>query len=407
MSRTTRLLAGLALLLGATDARALFHLANLDEIASGFGGDTNAQYVEIRMLGFNQNLVAHSRLTAFSCDGSTHTVLIDNLPANVCNQGNGVRWTMGTAAWAAATGVNPDFLWDPVTDGSLPTPCGTVCWGAPPTSPLPPNPPTWDAGDPSCYVYCVAYGNATPPPLPGSPCLPSATIEPTALPPGDGNANSLMRVGANLALAAATPTNNGPQSCTTSTTTTTTTTTGPSTTTTTLPKSKCSSKEIAAGGKKAGGKAKCHAKAAGKGIAVDAACLTKEETKFSTAFGKATAQGDCVTAATAPSVEAIVDAFVADLADEATGGSTAKSKCASKQIAAGGKKAADKAKCHAKALNKGLAVDAACLTKAEGKFATAFTKALSQGDCLTATTAGAIEAAVDAFIADVRAAIAP
>src|SRR5207249_2618743 len=51
--------------------------------------------------------------------------------------------------------------------------------------------------------------------------------------------------------------------------------------------STCDSKKIKASGRKASSKAKCHAKAAKRGTAVDNICLSKAETKFSKSISKA------------------------------------------------------------------------------------------------------------------------
>src|SRR3989449_11645416 len=109
MSRIAVVLAILLAVLVPVPGQAVYHIANIDEIMSGLGGDPNAQYVEIKMLLGGQGNVAHSRLTAFSCNGSTHTILLE-VPDNVCPAIAGGRWTMGTTSWAAATGVTPDFI---------------------------------------------------------------------------------------------------------------------------------------------------------------------------------------------------------------------------------------------------------------------------------------------------------
>ena len=108
MSRTAVVLAILVVLV-PVPGQAIFHISNIDEIMSGMGGDSTAQYVEIRMLQAGQGTVAHSRLTAFSCNGSTHAILLE-VPNDVCPANTNGRWTMGTASWAAATGVAPDFI---------------------------------------------------------------------------------------------------------------------------------------------------------------------------------------------------------------------------------------------------------------------------------------------------------
>ena len=107
--------------------QAVFHFADIDEIMSGMGGDPTAQYVEIRMLLDVQGSVAHSRLTAFSCDGGTHTILLE-VPNNVCPANMNGRWTMGTMSWATATGVTPDFIFP--ASPAFGNACGMICWGA-------------------------------------------------------------------------------------------------------------------------------------------------------------------------------------------------------------------------------------------------------------------------------------
>ena len=206
-ARVVVLLASLLVLLRAATSWATFHLSTIDEVMSGLNGDPTAQYVEIKMLAGGQTAVSHARLTAFNCDGSMINVLLE-VPRDICNGGAGLRWSAGTASWATATGVIPDF---PLPPGIF-TPCGQVCWGAPGI--FPPNPPTWDASNPANYVDCVAYGGYAGPRQTGDAAA-------TTLAPGDGTM-SLQRMAdtgndlADFALAPRTPENNG---CATTTTT--------------------------------------------------------------------------------------------------------------------------------------------------------------------------------------------
>jgi len=82
------------------------------------------------------------------------------------------------------------------------------------------------------------------------------------------------------------------------------------------PDEKCTAIKLKATGKKAFEKAKCHQKAVLKATTVDAGCLLKAETKFTTAIGKADSTGTCV--GTATSLEAMVDAFVTAMVESAT-----------------------------------------------------------------------------------------
>src|SRR5262245_59513487 len=56
---------------------------------------------------------------------------------------------------------------------------------------------------------------------------------------------------------------------------------------------KCAASKLDATGKKANAKLKCHAKAAGGGLAVDSECLDKARAKFMAAFAKADDKGGC------------------------------------------------------------------------------------------------------------------
>jgi hypothetical protein len=391
-------------------ARALFHIAHVHEVMSGAGGDPSVQYVEIRMAAGGQNVTGNTRLTAFNCDGSTATVLL-LVPSNVASAMTDDRFIMATTSFAAEAGITPDFTWDPNVTGNMPTACGMVCWGAPGIAP---PAPTWNASDPNQYVDCVAYGPYTGTTKTsthdGTP--PSGT--PTTLTPGDGTF-SLTRTafGGNnatdFALACPTPENNAGSigsfgACSPPTTTTTTTST-------TLPPpapSKCTSAKFKEAGKKAAGKTKCRSKAVGKGEAVDAACLTKAEGKFSAGWTKAEGKGDCATTGDVATIEAKVDAFLADLVTELTGGNPGPSKCTGAKLKVAGKKAASKTKCLSKAAAKALPVDGACISKAEGKFSAGWTKAEGKGDCLAPTgDVAAIEGKVDAFLDDLDSELLP
>jgi hypothetical protein len=71
--------------------------------------------------------------------------------------------------------------------------------------------------------------------------------------------------------------------------------------------------KVAAAGAKA--KAACYAKAAESGSPVDATCLAIAEEKLAKKWVRATVKGDCATNADAADAQAVVDAFIAALAD--------------------------------------------------------------------------------------------
>jgi hypothetical protein len=218
MKRLAVAVAFAAVVVTASPARALFHIAVIDEVMIGVNGDPHAQYVEIRMLFAAQTSVEHTVLAFFACDGGAVSTQIDGLPGNISHGGNGVRWSMGTDAFATATGVTPDFTFQPISNNGMISyvPCGMVCWGAPSMSLLPPpDPDSWMHSDPDNYVDCVAFGGYS-----GNTKTTSGT--PTALMPGDGSM-SLTRIGstgnnlADFALEPPTPTNNTLSQVTTTT----------------------------------------------------------------------------------------------------------------------------------------------------------------------------------------------
>jgi hypothetical protein len=140
----------------APSAHAAFHLAVIDEVMTSYGGDSNVQFVEIRMLASGQSFVQDSVLGAFDASGSyLGDVLV--VPANISNSGAGVRWLMGTSQFQTASGLSPDF----VMPAGLPTGGGMVCWGAPGVTT--PAPGSWDHTNPANYVDCVAYGTYSGP----------------------------------------------------------------------------------------------------------------------------------------------------------------------------------------------------------------------------------------------------
>jgi len=81
--------------------------------------------------------------------------------------------------------------------------------------------------------------------------------------------------------------------------------------------------------------------------------------------------------------------------------------CAAAKQKAAAKKLSDKVKCHGKAIKKGIAVDPACLTKAETKFETSFAKAEGKGGCVTEGDVDAIEQLIDDTLAQLLGALPP
>src|SRR5882724_4752541 len=166
--------------------------------------------------------------------------------------------------------------------------------------------------------------------------------------------------------------------------------------------SKCASAKIKATGKKASARAKCYAKAVAKGETVSTDCLDTASSKFGSGFSKAETKADChAPTGDSGTIESKVDAFVDNVRDIVNSSAAGPNRCDSKKIQAAGKKAGIKAKCHAKAVSKGVPVDSTCLANAEMKFSASISKAETAGpNCTHSGQTNTLESAVDAFIND-------
>ncbi len=134
-------------------SNALFHIAVIDEVMTSYGGDSDVQFVEVRMLAGSQTFVEDSVFAAFDINANYIADLLV-VPSNIPNGGVDTRWIIGTAEFMAASGVVPDFMFP---TGILPTGGGMVCFGGGPGVIIPAA-PTWTRSDFANYVDCVAYG---------------------------------------------------------------------------------------------------------------------------------------------------------------------------------------------------------------------------------------------------------
>jgi hypothetical protein len=258
MRRLLPALLAASMTLSPGPAHGLFHLAEIHEVMTSYGGDPTVQFVEIRMLAASQQFVFDTVLGAFDASGAyVGDVLV--VPGNVAMNATNVRWIMGTASFAAASGLTPDFT---MPAGMIPTAGGMICWGAPGI--IAPSSATWDHAlvrscsndgfvpcttDADCtpgfcqlnYVDCLAYGTYAGPTnsLTGTP-TPLDAVGHALVRTASGNDNALTFAcgdpatptrndGASASMPATTPC---PGGTTTTTSTSTATTTS---TTTTLP----------------------------------------------------------------------------------------------------------------------------------------------------------------------------
>jgi cysteine-rich repeat protein len=151
--KAIRTIAACALVLTASQAHALFHLAHIERILTGLDGTTDVQFVQIEMDEAGQQLVSGSKLIAFDAGGDfSHVVLVLN--KNVSKGGAGVSFLMASENFEEATGMAPDFVFSSDEGNGLPAQSGMVCWGKPD-----------DETDPNDddMVDCISYGNYTGP----------------------------------------------------------------------------------------------------------------------------------------------------------------------------------------------------------------------------------------------------
>jgi hypothetical protein len=135
-------------------------------------------------------------------------------------------------------------------------------------------------------------------------------------------------------------------------------------------KTTCLGSKLQAIAKKETSKLACHAKVAQKSdpSTLDA-CLAKAEAKFTKAFLKAEAAGQC--SGVAATCECLVDRCVSAIRKQLPDAG----KCEAARLNATAKKVKSILGCNAKAAAMNLAVDADCVQKAKDKFAHAFAKA--------------------------------
>jgi hypothetical protein len=178
------------------------------------------------------------------------------------------------------------------------------------------------------------------------------------------------------------------------------------------PAQKCAAAKLKAAAKKADSKAKCTVKTK-FATPADPTCLSKAEQAFVKAFTKAEAPGTCKAngdaATIETSVDTLTDALVQALQPSPVATKeTPAQKCAVAKLNAARKKAVAKTTCQIKNLSlPNVSLLNFCLSTAEGKFDTAFTKAEAPGACTANGDAVAIEILVDTFVGAAAAALVP
>lgn len=98
-ARAAWLLSAILFLL-AGQARASFHLMQIEQVIGGVNGDTTAQAVQLRMRAAGETFVAGGQLIAFDAAGNNPITLL-TFPSNVSNGATGSRILITTSSFAS------------------------------------------------------------------------------------------------------------------------------------------------------------------------------------------------------------------------------------------------------------------------------------------------------------------
>ncbi len=147
---------------------------------------------------------------------------------------------------------------------------------------------------------------------------------------------------------------------------------------TTVAMDKCLASQLKIVGKAAAATTGCRAKAASKGVPVDAACLDKASAKLATALAKVENTRVCLLEGTSATRTTNNTSFGTRIGDTVGG---AAGKCDAAKTKLAGKHVAALAICFAKAAGKTGMVDTECVAKALDKLTDGIAKAETKGDC--------------------------
>ena len=146
---------------------------------------------------------------------------------------------------------------------------------------------------------------------------------------------------------------------------------------------------------------------------VDQVCVQRTEDKLAECWRHADAEdryGPCLTLGDLLAMQTKIEEFVVGVVEDVTPGFPypIANECAAGKQRAVAEATFEKLECFMYAFNRDLGiVDAACLSRPEGHFASAWAKLESSSGCLTVGDAAAIEAKIDSFVADIVASLDP
>jgi hypothetical protein len=158
---------------------------------------------------------------------------------------------------------------------------------------------------------------------------------------------------------------------------------------------------------------RCYEHATTRGRFVDQVCVQRTEDKLAECWRDADAErryGPCLTLGDLLAVQTKIEDFVLGVVEDVTPGFPypIANDCAAGKQRAVAEATFDKLECFREAFHDepGI-VDAACLSRTEAHYASAWAKLESSSGCLTMGDAAAIEAKIDSFVADIVTSLDP
>jgi hypothetical protein len=154
---------------------------------------------------------------------------------------------------------------------------------------------------------------------------------------------------------------------------------------------------------------KCHQTSTIKSRFVDPVCVNRTEDEIIDCFRVAERRNVCQTTGDVGAIQAKIQAFVVDAVRDVTPGFPfpISNRCAAGKQKSVAEATATKLECFEEAFRRDGIVDPACFAKPESHFAYRWARLEGNGGCLTEGDNAALEAKLDAFVADIVVALDP
>ncbi len=161
------------------------------------------------------------------------------------------------------------------------------------------------------------------------------------------------------------------------------------------PAQRCTAVKLDAAARAVAAHVGCHARAVEKSTAVRLGCHESADRRLDVAFARIEARGGCEFVADVGAIDTAIDALVDALLAGASPG-----RCGATKLRTAAQRAFGELACHRVAARHGAAPAPACQDKAEERFLAAFARADKRLGCATTGDAAAVQAILDAFVAE-------